>query len=210
MATDLYDAVAAERRKLADAVEGFTDEQWNTPSLCGGWRVRDVVNHLLAGPEVSGLAFVGVMARSGFSFHKANDRVARDDRHPNGELAGALRSNATNRFHPPGFGPEAPLSDLTIHSGDILHPLGLPHEVPADNARVVLPFLVSPKGQRGFGTKGRLDGFSFRATDVDWTHGSGPAVEGPAEPMVMAMGGRMIGFDDLSGDGVTALRARFD
>jgi hypothetical protein len=82
--------------------------------------------------------------------------------------------------------------------------------VPAGNARVVLPLLTSPKGQRGFGKKGRLDGFTFHATDVDWTYGSGPTVAGPAEAMIMAMGGRLVGFDSLEGDGVAALRSRFD
>jgi uncharacterized protein (TIGR03083 family) len=207
---DLYEAVAVQRRQLADALDGLTNEQWDTPSLCGGWRVRNVVAHLLSGPEVKILTFLGVMARNRFDFHKSNDQLATSDTRSPGELTAALRANAGSRFHPPGFGPEAPLTDITVHSGDILLPLGLPHEVPADNAQVALSLLSSPRGERGFGKKGRLEGFSYRTTDVDWTHGSGPVVEGPAEPMIMAMGGRMVGFDALEGDGVASLRSRFD
>ena len=55
-----------------------------------------------------------------------------------------------------------------------------------------------------------LNNVTFHATDVGWTSGSGPTVEGPAEPMVLAMTGRLVGFDSLEGDGVASLRSRFD
>jgi hypothetical protein len=48
----------------------------------------------------------------------------------------------------------------------------------------------------------------LRATDSEWTHGSGPAVSGPALALVMAMTGRPAALDDLSGDGVEILRQR--
>jgi len=207
---DLYAAVAAQRRQLADTLDGLTNEQWATPSLCEGWDVRDVVVHLLSGPEVKILTFLGYMARNRFDFNKTNDYIVDVDTRSPGELTAALRTNADSRFHPPGFGSEAPLTDISVHTGDIMVPLGLPHEVPADNARAVMDLLISPRGQRGFGKKGRLDGFAFTATDIGWTHGTGPAVSGPSEPMLMAMVGRMVGFDALEGDGVAALRSRFD
>jgi uncharacterized protein (TIGR03083 family) len=156
------------------------------------------------------LTFLGYMARNRFDFNRTNDYVVHADTRSPGELTAALRTNAESRFHPPGFGPEAPLTDITVHSGDIMVPLGLAHEVPADDARVVMDLLVSPRGQRGFGKKGRLNGFAFTATDTGWTHGTGPAVNGPVEPMLMAMVGRMVGFDALEGDGVASLRSRFD
>jgi len=48
----------------------------------------------------------------------------------------------------------------------------------------------------------------LRATDVDWTHGSGPEVTGPAHSLLMAMTGRKDALADLSGDGVDTLRSR--
>lgn len=35
-----------QRRRLADAVAAFTDEQWAQPSRCEGWSARDVIVHL--------------------------------------------------------------------------------------------------------------------------------------------------------------------
>jgi hypothetical protein len=49
---------------------------------------------------------------------------------------------------------------------------------------------------------------TLRATDTDWSHGSGPEVTGPAIALVMAMTGRKAALDDLSGPGVDVLRSR--
>ena len=44
-------AIEQERRSLADLLESLTDDQWNTPSLCQGWRVRDVAAHVALAPQ---------------------------------------------------------------------------------------------------------------------------------------------------------------
>ena len=38
--------VVAQRRRLGEALGGFDDAQWATPSRCEGWTARDVVSHL--------------------------------------------------------------------------------------------------------------------------------------------------------------------
>ena len=43
---------------------------------------------------------------------------------------------------------------------------------------------------------------------VRWRHGDGPLVTGPILALVMAMTGRKVALDDVSGDGVTVLRGR--
>jgi hypothetical protein len=58
------------------------------------------------------------------------------------------------------------------------------------------------------GTKKRIDGLRLVATDVDWSHGTGPEVTGPALPLLLAMTGRAPGLDALSGAGVATLRSR--
>jgi uncharacterized protein (TIGR03083 family) len=35
-----------QRRRLEDLLRGLSDEQWNAPSRCGAWTVKDVVVHL--------------------------------------------------------------------------------------------------------------------------------------------------------------------
>jgi hypothetical protein len=39
------------------------------------------------------------------------------------------------------------------------------------------------------------------ATDLDWSHGSGPEVRGSGEALLMAMAGRRAALDDLDGPG---------
>ena len=41
MASDLWPTIHAERKALAADLDGLPDREWDTPSLCGGWTVRD-------------------------------------------------------------------------------------------------------------------------------------------------------------------------
>src|SRR5919112_1425720 len=38
----------AERADLLDLLAGLTPQQWDVPTLCEGWRVRDVVAHMIS------------------------------------------------------------------------------------------------------------------------------------------------------------------
>jgi hypothetical protein len=58
------------------------------------------------------------------------------------------------------------------------------------------------------GSKNRIDGVTLIATDADWRTGTGPEATGPAIALVMAMTGRKIPLDDLTGDGVDLLSDR--
>lgn len=40
------EAISADRTALLDISGGLTDEQWQAPSGCAGWRVQDLVAHL--------------------------------------------------------------------------------------------------------------------------------------------------------------------
>jgi hypothetical protein len=58
------------------------------------------------------------------------------------------------------------------------------------------------------GSKRRIAGVTLRATDTEWQHGDGPLVTGPMLALLMAMTGRKVALEDLSGDGVTVLSGR--
>jgi hypothetical protein len=62
--------------------------------------------------------------------------------------------------------------------------------------------------QAVFGTKQRIAGLTIRATDSPWSTGSGPAVEGTAQQLLLACTGRGSAYDHLTGDGVATMRAR--
>ncbi len=75
-----------------------------------------------------------------------------------------------------------------------------------DHVSVVGPMYVESKAP--LNGKKRSEGLSFRATDGDWTHGSGPEVTGPGMDLLRAITGRSEALDRLDGEGLSTLRAR--
>jgi uncharacterized protein (TIGR03083 family) len=207
-ADSIYGMISVERTGLADLLDGLTEEQWATPSLCAGWRVREVAAHLVMPFSLSLPGMLVRLARRRFDFDRVADEWARAEQRPNSELAGLLRANARHRFHPPGLGPEAPLTDVLAHGQDIARPLGVARDIPASHAAVALDFLVSPKATRGFLPKGLVDGLAFEAVDTGWRHGSGATVSGTATALLLALLGRSLPEGEISGEGVGILRSR--
>lgn len=207
--SDVFALVAAERRRVADLFDSLDDEQWATPSLCSAWTVRDLAGHLVLPFSVSPAGLLLGVAKAGGSFHRFSVAKSRElARKPPADLVAVLRAHATSRFTPPGHGPEAPLTDVAVHTRDAARPLGLDVSAPPEVWRIVLGFVTSPKAARGFVPRGRLAGLRLRATDQDWTHGDGAEIAGPGEALALAALGRAVALDDLSGDGVATLRAR--
>ena len=207
--TDVFGLVAVERRRVADLFASLDDAQWATRSLCAKWTVRDLAGHLVLPFSVSPPGLVlGVLKARG-SFHRFSVAKSRElARRPPEELVAILRKHATSHFTPPGLGPEAPLTDVAVHTRDAARPLGVDVSAPLDVWRIVLGFVSSPAAKRGFVPPGRLAGLRLRATDQDWTHGDGAEVTGPSEALALGALGRPVALEDLSGDGVATLRGR--
>ena len=53
------------RAELVDLLVTLTPKQWDAPTLCSEWRVRDVVAHMVSYDELSTLGLVGRFLRSG-------------------------------------------------------------------------------------------------------------------------------------------------
>ena len=206
MSDSPWPTIHAERQALANDLAGLSDAQWQTASLCTGWTVQDVVGHMTATARMTPGRFFGHFIGSGFNFDKmaAKDIAEETAGGPTGALAGfnAVMSRTTA---PPG--PiDAMLGEHLIHPEDIRRPLGIKHEYPADAVVRTLDFFK--KSNLLIGAKSRIAGLTLRATDADWSYGSGPEVSGPAHSLLMAMTGRKAAIDDLSGDGVDTLRSR--
>src|SRR5438105_15324329 len=45
----VLDLFAAERAALLDLLSGLTDEEWERPTVCADWSVKDVALHILGG-----------------------------------------------------------------------------------------------------------------------------------------------------------------
>ncbi len=201
--------IAAERRTLADLAEGLTAEQLATPSLCAGWTVRDVIAHLTLNLTFSPRQSAGALVRSGFRPSRFIQLLTVEAaKHSDAELVALLRDEADAQWGPPGFGPIAPLTDLLVHGVDLRRPLGLTHAPEPDALRTSLDFVVQPKAGVGFTQRKHQKGLRHEASDVDWSHGDGPLVRGPARSLLAVLCNRPAPLDDLTGDGVALLRAR--
>ena len=205
----MLDAITVRRLSLIERLEDLEPVEWDSASLCDGWRVRDVVGHLVSILDLPLHRFLvgGAKARG---FDRFADRVAREyGERDRAALTALFRDLASKRFAPPVVGPIAPLVDVFVHTRDIERPLGLPSSLDADGLRTVLDFLYGGKA-RGFIPARRTAGLRFAATDLDWAVGDGPLVEGPGEALLLAVNDRPAGLDDLSGDGVAEFRGRLD
>jgi uncharacterized protein (TIGR03083 family) len=197
--------IEQERRSLAALLEGLTDEQWNSPSLCDGWRVKDVAAHVALAPQAPGpwsMLVEGV--RAGGRFHKINHDVSvRHAERPGADLVAELREHAASRRLPKVTNYRNILFDILVHGQDIAIPLGIPREMPKD-AAVAGVERVWTMGWP-FGAKRALKKFRFTATDVDWSAGDGPDVAGPIDALLLLLTGRPAALPRLSGPGVEQL-----
>ena len=206
MASSPWPVIQQERGALVDDLSGLNDAQWQTQSMCSGWSVHDLLAHMVATAEMTKLGFVGKFAGAGFNFDKfaAKEVSAATAGGPAATLE-AMRAAQSKTSSPPGP-VDSWLGETLIHSEDIRRPLGIKHEYPADAVVRLLDFY---KGSNLIvGAKKRISGLTVRATDADWSTGSGPEVRGPAMSLLLAMTGRGASLDDLSGDGVETLRSR--
>ena len=132
-------SIAAERRELAAILGGLPPESWDSPTLCAGWRVREVVAHITMPLRYRPPRFAFEMIRSRGNFNRMADRCARRDAAaPPAQLAAALRDNERNPWKPPGGGYQGALTHDVIHGLDITVALGLGRQVPADRLGIVL------------------------------------------------------------------------
>jgi uncharacterized protein (TIGR03083 family) len=153
------------------------------------------------------LPFAAAFVKARGNFDRANvDLTAKEAVRPTADLVADLRRNAGRHFKPPGFGSEAPLTDVLVHGQDIRIPLGLPTTGPTEHWRVALELLVTSKARRTFGLR-PLEGLRFATTDIDWTYGNGDQVSGPAIPLALALIGRAARIGDLTGPGLARLTA---
>ena len=76
---DIRDMIAAERADLAEMLTGLPAPRWDEPTLCAGWRVREVVAHITMPFRYSSRRFVFELARSRGKFNAMADRCARRD-----------------------------------------------------------------------------------------------------------------------------------
>lgn len=194
-------AVAAERRELAGLFGTLTPGQWEAPSLCAGWRVREVVAHMSMGFRYPTVTVLKELVKARGSLNRMTDRLARRDAaaHPDAELAAFLRTHAHHPWTPPVGGVAAALGHDVVHGLDVTVALGLDRKVPEDRLRIVLG-AIDPRAFRLFGTD--LTGVRLCADDLDWSFGAGAPLNGAAQDLLLVAYGRRLPAGRLRGDEV--------
>lgn len=204
-----WDLVARHRRSFADLIEPLTAEQAATTSLCAPWTVHQTAAHLLTFTHYGMPRLFLQMARAGFDYDKAADRIARKlaADHTLAEIAAMLRDRADKPSPSKQFPPEMTLTDVTVHRQDIRRALDLGTDVEPAVVNTVLGFMTTHTQAEAVVAKGRIDGLALIAVDTAWSFGDGDAVEGSGEALMMAIAGRDT-LDELIGPGVEILRGR--
>lgn len=190
--TDTY--VAA-----AQLLEASAPERWDVPSLCAGWRVREVVAHLTMPARYNEDAFMAELREDEFDFTRLSNRIAgRDATLATSELIANLRDDALHRWTPPGGGHRGALNHVVIHSLDITVPLEEPRCASDTAIRIVLDDLTEGGGHAHFGTD--IQQRHLQATDIDWSYGSGAQLSGTAAHLALHICGRNVPTDRLQGE----------
>jgi uncharacterized protein (TIGR03083 family) len=202
----IWPTIHAERKALVDDLAGLTPEQWTTQSLCSEWNIHQVLAHQLSAAKMTPPKFFGKFAAAGFNFNKfaAKQVVVESVGGPAATLA-AFRAAEPRETAPPGP-KDTWLGEAFVHGEDIRRPLGITRAYPLPEVARAIAFYA--KSNAIIGGKTRVAGLTLKATDTDFSVGSGPLVEGPAISLLLAASGRKSALDELSGPGVESLRER--
>ena len=192
-----------EREAFASLLDGLTPQQWNTPTLCELWTVREVAIHTVSYDELSTAGLVGRFLKGRLNTDRINAIGVADysDRSPQ-QITVLIRSYAQPHGLTGGFGGKIALTDGMVHQQDIRRSIGLPRTIDPERLRTALNFARFAPTIRG---AWRARGVRLVASDLDWSHGRGPEVRGPGEALLMAMAGRRAALDDLDGPGKAKL-----
>ncbi len=185
-----WQVISEQRRVLADLLAELDDEQWERPSLCAQWRIRDVAAHVALTPQSPGLpAILAKAMRVGFDFDRVNHdlAVAHADR-PSGELVDLLQDLADSRRRPAITTVDNLFFDTLVHIQDVAITLQRAVAMPVDAARDGAD-RVWRMGWP-FWAKRRLRGLRLVATDTAWSAGEGAEVRGPAQALLLLLTGR--------------------
>ncbi|MGW9403611.1 maleylpyruvate isomerase family mycothiol-dependent enzyme [Arthrobacter sp. NPDC055585] len=205
--SSVWPAVHEERRALIADLENLPDDAWQTPSLCPGWSIHDLLAHLVDTARTTRLGFLRGMVSARFDFDRSNaDGVRKHRGRTPAETLAAFRAVEHRTSGP--LAPRATrLVEAVVHGEDIRQPLGIVRTYPFDTVAGALANQAATSVKLGGGRE-LVDGLSLAADDGAFRHGSGDEVRGSALTLLLAVSGRPVGEDELSGPGAGALLQR--
>jgi len=195
---ETWRVITEQRLGLARLLEGLSDDKWEQPSLCAGWRVRDVAAHvsLVGLPPSPGTLPVDLIRARG-SLHQLNTMASlrRAERAPE-QLIADLRQHAGSRKVPIVSNQRNILFDVLVHVQDIAMPLGIDLPMPVAAAAAGAARVWSMGWP--FWARRQLRGLLLRATDTDWSASAGAELRGPIAMLLLLLTGRTLKCTELS------------
>lgn len=205
---EAWTAIDAHRQDLVRLLEGLSGDEWQRPSLCAGWNVRQVTAHVaLQNTHWSQLprAIIDMTRHGGLdgAIHAAACRHAEA---PVDVLVGEIRDRIGTWRPLPTVSFHETAVDYLVHGQDIAVPLGRDLPMPPRLAALAADRVWSRA--RMFHARRRFAGHRFVADDLDWSVGDGPEVRGPVGVLLLLLTGRTAALARLTGPGVETLRTR--
>jgi uncharacterized protein (TIGR03083 family) len=203
---EVWRVIDAQKVSLTDQLLQLSHDEWEHPSLCVGWTVRDVVAHLTLQHITVATAVVEMVRARGNVDRMIHDAACRRAARPVEHLVADLRAQVGSRRHPPVVTYLEALIDVLVHGQHVVVPLDRTHPMPPDSAAVAASrvwHLGAP-----WHAKRTMQGFRLTATDTAWSVGEGTEVRGPIDAILLALTGRPAKLSSLSGEGAAALTAQ--
>lgn len=205
----LWKHIHAERAALAATLADLSDVQWEHDTLCPGWTVKDVAAHVISTPQTGWRQLPPMLMRNlgrGYNTMIFREVKRLGERETRESILADFDRFATSTHHVPTTTSVEPLIDALLHHQDVVRPLGLRRDMPPEAAAAVADrarLLWSLMGNRRL-----LRGTRMVATDIDWTRGDGPTIEGPMQELLMLCSARAADPDLVSGDGLALVATR--
>ncbi|APE33171.1 hypothetical protein BOX37_03415 [Nocardia mangyaensis] len=206
--SDVWPLVHAERYALIEYLEGIDEARWDTPSLCPGWTVRDVVAHQISTALTTKLGFLRGMIAARFDFDRDNRNGVERELGTAAQMLARFRAVADRTSGPPAPA-DTRLVESVVHGEDIRRPLGTVGTYPIEAIDRALRLQVRTGKSMG-GAKEHVAGLRLIADDADLTLGDGPEVTGPALSLLLGVSGRTTALSELRGPGLPELTARLN
>lgn len=209
---ELWSMIDAQRERTATLLEQLTEDEWQQPSLCAGWTVRDVAAHLtlqqLGAGDVAGFVIRHPTVLGSMN-HLINGIARIKAAEPADGLIAEIRGMIGSRRHNLGVTPGETLIDIAVHGQDIAVPLGRELELPPVTAARAATRVWSYGGRGKAAVFARIPvtGYRLVATDTAWERGEGPEIRGPITALLLLITGRRSGLSRLDGPGADQLRA---
>ncbi|MBM7808117.1 uncharacterized protein (TIGR03083 family) [Geodermatophilus bullaregiensis] len=202
---EVWRTIDTERASLADLLDDLAPDEWEAPSSCDAWRVRDVAAHLTLAQMGPAAALVSTVRARGSFNRMIRDTALRVGPLPDVEYGHRIRAMVGSRRTAPFVSPLEPLIDVLVHGQDVAVPLGRERAVPPAAAAAAATRVWEMSFP--FRARRRLAGFALTATDSGWRAGTGAPVEGTTGDLLLLLTGRTATVGRLSGEGAELLRS---